>query len=71
LTGAGQTDEKEGFVAGKSQTCRASERQSHCSERGFNGVNVHPLLNFTHGSPALSLIIVRGRDPGMSYSVTF
>ena len=37
----------------------------------FNGVNVHPLLNFNHGRHALSLIMVKGRDPGMSYSVAF
>ena len=37
----------------------------------FNGVNVHPLLSFTHKRHALSLIMVKGRDPGMSYSVTF
>ncbi len=37
----------------------------------YNGVNVHPLLNFTHGRHALSLIMVKGRDPGMSYSITF
>ena len=37
----------------------------------FNGVNVHPLLNYTHGRHAFSLIMVKGRDPGMSYSVAF
>jgi hypothetical protein len=37
----------------------------------FNGVQVHPLLNFTHGRHALSLIMVKGREPGMSYSVRF
>ena len=37
----------------------------------YNGVQVHPLLNFTHGRHALSLIMVKGRDPGMSYSVRF
>jgi len=37
----------------------------------YNGVNVHPLLNFTHGQHTLSLIMVKGRDPGMSYSITF
>ncbi|HEV2884493.1 MAG TPA: hypothetical protein VGW36_06515 [Pyrinomonadaceae bacterium] len=37
----------------------------------YNGVNVHPLLIFTHNRHALSLIMVKGRDPGMSYSVTF
>ena len=37
----------------------------------FNGVQVHPLLNFTHGRHALSLVMVKGRDPGMSYSIRF
>ena len=37
----------------------------------YNGVNVHPLLNFTHDRHTLSLIMVKGRDPGMSYSFTF
>lgn len=37
----------------------------------YNGVNVHPLLIFTHDRHALSLIMVKGRDPGMSYSMTF
>ncbi len=37
----------------------------------YNGVNVHPLLNFTHKRHSLSLVMVKGRDPGMSYSITF
>lgn len=37
----------------------------------YNGVNVHPLLIYSHGRHALSLIMVKGRDPGMSYSVMF
>jgi hypothetical protein len=37
----------------------------------YNGVQVHPLLNFTHGRHALSLVMVKGRLPGMSYSVRF
>ena len=37
----------------------------------YNGVQVHPLLNFSHGRHALSLIMVKGRQPGMSYSVRF
>ena len=37
----------------------------------YNGVNVHPLLIFSHNRHALSLIMVKGRDPGMSYSITF
>lgn len=37
----------------------------------YNGVNVHPLLIFSYERHALSLIMVKGRDPGMSYSITF
>jgi hypothetical protein len=37
----------------------------------FNGVNVHPLLTYMHQRHALSLIMVKGRDPGVSYSITF
>jgi hypothetical protein len=37
----------------------------------YNGVNVHPLLIFSHNRHALSLIMVKGRDPGMSYSIAF
>ncbi len=37
----------------------------------YNGVNVHPLLNFTYDRQTLSLVMVKGRDPGMSYSITF
>ena len=37
----------------------------------FNGVNINPVLTFTHERHSLSLIMVKGRDPGMSYSVTF
>ena len=37
----------------------------------FNGVNVHGLLNFTHKQHTLSLVMVKGRDPGMSYSFSF
>ena len=37
----------------------------------FNGVNVHGLLNFTHKQHTLSLVLVKGRDPGMSYSFSF
>lgn len=37
----------------------------------FDGVHVHPLLNFTAGRHAFSLLMVRGRDPGVSYSISF
>lgn len=37
----------------------------------YNGVQLHPVLNFSHGRHALSLIMVKGRQPGMSYSIRF
>jgi hypothetical protein len=37
----------------------------------FDGVHVHPLLNYTIGRHAFSFLMVRGRDPGASYSISF
>jgi len=37
----------------------------------YNGVHVHPIFNYSHKRHVFSLIMVRGRDPGMSYSVSF
>ena len=37
----------------------------------YNGVQVHPLLNYSYGRHTLSFVMVKGRQPGMSYSVTF
>lgn len=37
----------------------------------FDGVHVHPLLNFSHKSHVVSIILVRGQDPGVSYSISF
>jgi hypothetical protein len=37
----------------------------------FDGVHVHPLLSFSYDRHVLSFILVRGRDPGMSYSISF
>lgn len=37
----------------------------------FDGVRVHPLLTYTRGRHAFSLIMERGRNPGASYSVSF
>jgi hypothetical protein len=37
----------------------------------FNGVNVHGLLTFTHQHHSWSLVMVKGKDPGMSYSFSF
>ena len=37
----------------------------------FDGVHVHPTLNWSRGRNVVSLILVRGRQPGLSYSVSF
>ncbi len=37
----------------------------------YNGVHVHPLFNFTYKRHVLSLVMVKGRDPGLSYSIVF
>ncbi len=37
----------------------------------YNGVHVHPIFNFSYKQHVFSLIMVRGRDPGVSYSVSF
>ena len=37
----------------------------------FDGVRVHPLVNYTFGRHQLGMILERGRNPGASYSVSF
>ena len=37
----------------------------------FDGVRVHPLINYVHGRHVFSFIMERGRNPGASYSVSF
>ena len=37
----------------------------------YNGVHVHPIINYARDRHVLSLVLVRGRQPGFSYSVTF
>lgn len=37
----------------------------------FDGVHVHPLLNFSRNNHVISFILVRGRHPGVSYSISF
>ncbi len=36
-----------------------------------NGINLHPLMNYTFDRHALSLIMVRSKFPGVSYSIAF
>ena len=37
----------------------------------FDGVRVHPLLNYTRGRHQFGVILERGRNPGASYSISF
>jgi len=37
----------------------------------FDGVRIHPLLNYTFGRHQLGVILERGRNPGISYSISF
>ena len=37
----------------------------------FDGVRVHPLVNYTRGRHQFGVIFERGRHPGVSYSVSF
>ena len=37
----------------------------------FDGVRVHPLVNYTRGRHQFGVIFERGRRPGASYSVSF
>lgn len=37
----------------------------------FDGVRVHPLVNYAHGRHQFGLILERGRNPGASYSISF
>jgi hypothetical protein len=37
----------------------------------FDGRKVHPMLNFYKGRHGVSFLMTQGRDPGVSYSITF
>jgi hypothetical protein len=37
----------------------------------FDGVHVHPLVNWSYRRNVFSFILVRAREPGVSWSVTF
>jgi hypothetical protein len=37
----------------------------------FDGVRIHPLLNYTRGRHQFGVILERGRHPGVSYSISF
>ena len=46
-------------------------RESWSSTVLFDGVRVHPTVNYTRGRHQFGLILERGRNPGFSYSVSF
>jgi len=37
----------------------------------FDGVHVHPLANFSWSRHVFSFLLARGREPGVSYSISF
>jgi hypothetical protein len=37
----------------------------------FDGVHVHPTLNFSYSRHVVSFLLVRGKEPGVSYSISF
>jgi hypothetical protein len=37
----------------------------------FDGVRVHPLINYTYKRHQFGVIMERGRNPGVSYSISF
>lgn len=37
----------------------------------FDGVRIHPLLNYSFGRHQFGVILERGRNPGASYSISF
>ena len=37
----------------------------------FDGVRVHPIVNYTFGRHQIGAILERGRNPGISYSISF
>ena len=41
------------------------------SQLMFDGVHGHVLLNYTYGRHVFSFLLVRFRDPGVSYSISF
>lgn len=37
----------------------------------FDGVHLHEMITYARGRHAFSFILIRGNDPGVSYSITF
>ncbi len=45
--------------------------RSLSSTISFDGVRVHPIVNFTSGRHVLSFVLAFSSQPGLSYSITF
>jgi hypothetical protein len=37
----------------------------------FDGVKVHPTINFIHGRHVFTFLLAQGKNPGVSYSISF
>jgi hypothetical protein len=37
----------------------------------FDGVRIHPMLNYTHGRHSFSFVLAFANKPGLSYSISF
>jgi len=37
----------------------------------FDGVHLHPTFSYSRGRHVFSLLLIRGNDPGVSYSIAF
>lgn len=48
-----------------------SVNESWSSTLLFDGVRVHPLVNYTRGRHQFGVMLERGRNPGASYSISF
>ena len=49
----------------------ATDRERWSSTVLFDGVRVHPLVNYARDRHVFSFVMERGRNPGVSYSVSF
>ncbi len=46
-------------------------RENLSSQIIFDGVKVHPTLNYTSGRHVFTFLLAQGKNPGVSYSISF
>ena len=46
-------------------------RDNFSSQIIFDGVKVHPTLNYTKGRHVFTFLLAQGKNPGVSYSISF